>query len=109
MGAPPPSAEVQFLGGRRVHSVENICSSSGGVQVNIDPKPGNSPATSDHLKRSTSMHGHNNAKEYLGKTQPAKDSLAQLIADSTEKKFSFNNLFKGIWKKKQAQYTFGDM
>ena len=47
--------------------------------------------------------------EYLGKTQPAKDSLAQLIADSTEKKFSFNNLFKGIWKKKQAQYTFGDM
>ena len=66
--APPPSAEVQFLGGRRVHSVENICSSSGGVQVNPDPKPGNSPATSsnsDHLKRSTSMHGHNNAKGKL--------------------------------------------
>ena len=44
--------------------------------------------------------------EYLGKTQPAKDSsVAQLIADSTEKKFRFNSLFKGIWKKKQAQYS----
>jgi len=50
------------------------------------------------------MHGHKN--EYLGKTQPAKDSsVAQLIADSTEKKFRFNSLFKGIWKKKQAQYS----
>ena len=43
--------------------------------------------------------------EYLGKSQPAKDSVAQLIADSTEKKFRFNSLFKGIWKKKQAQYS----
>ena len=47
-----------------------------------------------------------NFSEYVGSNQPAKDSLAQLIADSTEKKFSFNSLFKGIWKKKQAQYTF---
>ena len=43
--------------------------------------------------------------EYVGRTPAGKDALAQLIADSTEKKFSFNSLFKGIWKKKQAQYT----
>jgi len=92
--APPPSDLVQFLGGRRVHSVENICQDT---SVTRDPRD-------DILKRSTSIHGHDR-KEYVGRTPAGKDALAQLIADSTEKKFSFNSLFKGIWKKKQAQYT----
>ena len=126
---PPPSALVQFLGGRRVHSVENIAEEAGEVsrrsgggqgEVSSHPGPG-----SEQLKRSTSMHGPGarNGKpyhlfpgarsqhiltlhfsEYLGKSQP-RDSVAQLIADSTEKKFRFNSLFKGIWKKKQAQYS----
>jgi len=92
--APPPSDLVQFLGGRRVHSVENICQDT---SVTQDPRD-------DNLKRSTSIHGHDR-KEYVGRAPAGKDSLAQLIADSTEKKFSFNSLFKGIWKKKQAQYS----
>ena len=45
-----------------------------------------------------------NISEYVGKSKPAKDSVAQLIADSTEKKFKFNSLFKGIWKKKQYSF-----
>lgn len=94
---PPPSNEVKFLGGRRVHSVENIHSESNG-HVSRDPRR---DQPSDALKRSTSMHS---PKEYVGKSKPVKDSVAQLIADSTEKKFKFNNLFKGIWKKKQYSF-----
>jgi len=94
---PPPSNEVKFLGGRRVHSVENIHSDSKG-HISRDPRR---EQPSDALKRSTSMHS---PKEYAGKSKPAKDSVAQLIADSTEKKFKFNNLFKGIWKKKQYSF-----
>jgi len=94
---PPPSNEVKFLGGRRVHSVENIHSDSNG-HISRDPRR---DQPSDALKRSTSMHS---PKEYVGKSKPAKDSVAQLIADSTEKKFKFNNLFKGIWKKKQYSF-----
>lgn len=94
---PPPSNEVKFLGGRRVHSVENIHSDSNG-HISRDPRR---EQPSDALKRSTSMHS---PKEYVGKSKPAKDSVAQLIADSTEKKFKFNNLFKGIWKKKQYSF-----
>ena len=33
-----------------------------------------------------------------------KDAVAQLIADSTEKKFKFNNIFKGMWKKKHYSF-----
>jgi len=95
--APPPSNEVKFLGGRRVHSVENIHSDLNG-HISRDPRR---DQPSDALKRSTSMHS---PKEYAGKVRPAKDSVAQLIADSTEKKFKFNNLFKGIWKKKQYSF-----
>ena len=105
--------EVKFLGGRRVHSVENIHSDSNG-HISRDPRR---DQPSDALKRSTSMHSpkgklENNLtssscppiSEYVGKSKPAKDSVAQLIADSTEKKFKFNNLFKGIWKKKQYSF-----
>lgn len=35
------------------------------------------------------------------------DALAQLIADSTERKFKLNSLFKGIWKKKQYSFDLG--
>ena len=31
-------------------------------------------------------------------------ALAQLIADSTEKKFKLNSLFKGMWKKKHYSF-----
>ena len=129
---PTPNDTVQFLGGRRVHSVENICSDFSNHVIK-DPRSNKvGKEANEQLKRSTSIHA-NNAKgrhstqlklsssrasvnnysfmmhftiytlyfsEYLGKSQP-KDSLAQLIADSTEKKFRFNSLFKGIWKKKQ--------
>ena len=32
------------------------------------------------------------------------DSVAQLIADSTERKFKINNIFKGMWKKKHYSF-----
>ena len=57
LNAPPPTCGVQFLGGRRVHSVENIAES--GDQVDRHPGSG----TQDQLKRSTSMHGHNKPGE----------------------------------------------
>jgi len=45
-----------------------------------------------------------NFSEYVGKSKTSKDSVAQLISDSTEKKFKFNSIFKGIWKKKQYSF-----
>lgn len=33
--------------------------------------------------------------------------MAQLIADSTERKFKLNSLFKGIWKKKAYSFDLG--
>ena len=39
------------------------------------------------------------------KEEIAQDAaLAQLIADSTEKKFKLNSLFKGMWKKKHYSF-----
>jgi hypothetical protein len=32
------------------------------------------------------------------------EALAKLIADSTERKFKINNLFKGMWKKKHYSF-----
>jgi len=49
---PPPSNEVKFLGGRRVHSVENIHTDSN-EHFSRDPRK---EQPSDVLKRSTSMH-----------------------------------------------------
>jgi len=99
---PAPAGGVKFLGGRRVHSVENLCGRGG--EVGRDPGLVADQPT-DPLKRSTSMHTHQDAG---GRAKTPKDSgVAQLIADSTEKKFRLNSLFKGIWKKKQYSYEFG--
>ena len=51
---PTPSSTVQFLGGRRVQSVENICADLG--QVDRDPRH---EAAGADLKRSTSIHAQN--------------------------------------------------
>ena len=32
------------------------------------------------------------------------DAVAKLIADSTERKFKINNIFKGMWKKKHYSF-----
>ena len=79
--------------------------------------------TADSVRRSTSMHTQKGDlfrldlclllihvfSEFENKSgKNVKDeALAQLIADSTEKKFKFNNLFKGIWKKKQYSFDLG--
>ena len=64
--APPPSSSVQFLGGRRVHSVENICGDSKPARhVSADPNTSRDQRLSqqsDNLKRSTSMQGKNPSK-----------------------------------------------
>ena len=60
---PPPNSSVQFLGGRRVHSVENICADS--RHVSSDPsisKERRGSKQADNLKRSTSMQGQNPSK-----------------------------------------------
>jgi hypothetical protein len=43
---------------------------------------------------------------YISETREATDAeaLAKLIADSTEKKFKINSLFKGMWKKKHYSF-----
>ncbi len=43
---------------------------------------------------------------YISETRDATDAeaLAKLIADSTEKKFKINSLFKGMWKKKHYSF-----
>ena len=65
---PPPSALVQFLGGRRVHSVENIAEEVDRVSTNPGPQVGGS----DQLKRSTSMHGHKNGnyRQFISRCRP---------------------------------------
>ena len=63
---PPPSSSVQFLGGRRVQSVEDISADLGKCKnVSADPNISRNlrPAQQvDNLKRSTSMHDHNPSK-----------------------------------------------
>ena len=39
-----------------------------------------------------------------GEASPDSEALAKLIADSTEKKFKINNIFKGMWKKKHYSF-----
>ena len=61
---PPPTSSVQFLGGRRVQSVEDI-STDGGKNVSTDPNISRNPRPTqqlENLKRSTSMHDHNPSK-----------------------------------------------
>ena len=63
---PTPTSTVQFLGGRRVQSVEDISTDSGKLKnVSTDPNISRNPRPAqqvDNLKRSTSMHDHNPSK-----------------------------------------------
>ena len=52
------------------------------------------------LKMLTSVIAEKNSKEEIAQDA----ALAQLIADSTEKKFKLNSLFKGMWKKKHYSF-----
>ena len=52
------------------------------------------------LKMLTSAIAEKNSKEEIAQDA----ALAQLIADSTEKKFKLNSLFKGMWKKKHYSF-----
>ena len=79
---PPPSSVVQFLGGRRVHSVENIAEEVDRVSSNPGPVGGN-----DHLKRSTSMHGHKNGKLYRVSQKYAILTFEANISDLEAKSF----------------------
>ena len=51
-------------------------------------------------KMLTSVIAEKNSKEEIAQDA----ALAQLIADSTEKKFKLNSLFKGMWKKKHYSF-----
>merc|ERR1712039_1143071 len=104
MGPPPPSEEVQFLSGRRIQSVENLHSGEG--EVDGGRRRDKLQAPVEAVRRSTSMHTQ---KEYENKAAKSgnDDALAQLIADSTERKFKLNSIFKGIWKKKQYSFDLG--
>ena len=59
---PAPAGGVKFLGGRRVHSVENLCGRGG--EVGRDPALVADQPT-DPLKRSTSMHTHQGADNHM--------------------------------------------
>ena len=59
---PAPAGGVKFLGGRRVHSVENLCGRGG--EVGRDPGLVPDQPT-DPLKRSTSMHTHKGADNQI--------------------------------------------
>ena len=63
---PTPTSTVQFLGGRRVQSVEDISTDAGKLKnVSTDPNISRNPRPAqqvDNLKRSTSMHDHNPSK-----------------------------------------------
>merc|ERR1712223_300098 len=98
---PPATNEIKFLSGRRINSEESVNDAGddswrGGSRPKKDGRSGGS------VQRSTSMH---NTREKNSKEEIAQDAaLAQLIADSTEKKFKLNSLFKGMWKKKHYSF-----
>lgn len=58
------------------------------------------PMQSPPLKMLTSVIAEKNSTEEIAQDA----ALAQLIADSTEKKFKLNSLFKGMWKKKHYSF-----
>jgi len=96
---PPETADIKFIGGRRIHSVEDLQEAEGrdwrGERVE---REGRREQKSDQVQRSTSMHMPKDARG------DEVDSVAQLIADSTERKFKINNIFKGMWKKKHYSF-----
>ena len=63
---PTPTSTVQFLGGRRVQSVEDISTDAGkSKNVSTEPNISRNPKPTqqlENLKRSTSMHDHNPSK-----------------------------------------------
>ena len=114
---PPPassSSDVKFLSGRRINSVESI---------NEEPSPSSGPRRGGkNIKRSTSMHVPKGEREsslhfnvlikyFLSdklRDEDADDAaLAQLIADSTEKRFKISNILKVKWKKKHYSFDLG--
>ena len=91
---PPPSALVQFLGGRRVHSVENIAEEVDRVNTN----PGHQGGASDHLKRSTSMHGHKNGnyRQFISRCRPpahynAVCTFQNILANRSQRRIPWPN------------------
>jgi hypothetical protein len=95
--SPPPTSEIKFISGRRINSVESINDD----QSIPSRRSAKREPRSEGVQRSTSMHmPRENSRE-----ESTKDAaLAQLIADSTEKKFKINSLFKGMWKKKHYSF-----
>merc|ERR1712106_176384 len=95
--SPPPTSEIKFISGRRINSVESI-NDDQSIPTRRSAKR---EPRSEGVQRSTSMHmPRDNSRE-----ESTKDAaLAQLIADSTEKKFKINSLFKGMWKKKHYSF-----
>lgn len=92
---PEPTNDIKFISGRRINSVESINNNEDG------PSRRKKDTKSEGIQRSTSMHIPREGT----REEHAKDAaLAQLIADSTEKKFKLNNLFKGVWKKKHYSF-----
>jgi len=92
------SADIKFIAGRRIGSVESINEEREGATrqgAKRDTK-------AEGIKRSTSMHVPKDSREDQGQAEDA--ALAQLIADSTEKRFKINNIFKVKWKKKHYSF-----
>jgi len=95
---PPATNEIKFISGRRINSEENL--TEGGTDSWRRRNPRKEARA--EVQRSTSMH---NTREKNPKDEDGEDAaLAQLIADSTEKKFKLNSLFKGMWKKKHYSF-----
>merc|ERR1719510_839665 len=96
---PPPAAsnsDVKFISGRRINSVESI---------NEEPSHSSGARRGGkNIKRSTSMH----VPKDKHRDEDADDAaLAQLIADSTEKRFKISNILKVKWKKKHYSFDLG--
>merc|ERR1719500_199842 len=92
------SADIKFIAGRRIGSVESINEEKEGA-VRQGAKR---DTKAEGIKRSTSMHVPKDSREVQGQAEDA--ALAQLIADSTEKRFKINNIFKVKWKKKHYSF-----
>ena len=113
--SPPPTSEIQFISGRRINSMESINDD----QSIPSRRSAKREPRSEGVQRSTSMHmprGNTQLSILIlcnklfsitekSVEESTKDAaLAQLIADSTEKKFKINSLFKGMWKKKNYSF-----
>merc|ERR1719394_109432 len=100
------SADIKFIAGRRINSVESINDDKDAVGAESGVRRGaKREPKSEGIKRSTSMHVPKEPRGDEPDRSKADDAaLAQLIADSTEKRFKINNLFKVKWKKKHYSF-----